>query len=314
MDREPPPKQYRGKRARSKLAPTLAAAGARQTLMHGSPSPDVAAELSAKRQKMAVRAGADLGGDDAMLEAEDVRTSHYEDKELAHVPGKASCLLSQGQVDIDEDNQGDTQSIQVKLAKVQDSPIREAARKTGAAQQNMSNDQSSQKSDKGLTSSSTFQKVKLENRSSEDLDNEDRENIGEFDEHASLQPNDHNNAAATTFREKKGVKKAKTPQELEAVVQERNRLDDDHHPSEYVDPWVNTNHPVKRRTVVVNMDNDIPPGKTRAPVNQVCHQRQEERMLEEAKEKGSGVIIWEGGEWPPDAKPFPECVDYVQYD
>jgi hypothetical protein len=346
IDLDHPPKQNRGKQARSKPALTPAVDKIRQTLKRKEPSLDVASELPAKRSKAAERAGTDVGVDDTMLVAGDIRTSQVEDDEMAdlsgaevpprskatpktreHVPpsgvqqtsDRAADTPPQGQAEANEDNQGDAQSIHVKPAGVQKRPVHGAVRKTGAAQRDMSKDQSSGDTNKEFASPSTSRKNIPVTRRSRELDNEDEGEINDPDERVSAQTSGYNEATATI---------AETPPELQAEneiaallkqrekVEKERKLNEKRKPSAYVDPWVQMNHRVKHHTEVTKMDNDIPPGKERAPTNQVCHQRQEERMLEEAeqeaKEQNIELSIWKGETWPPE--PVIEYVDYVQYD
>jgi hypothetical protein len=84
--------------------------------------------------------------------------------------------------------------------------------------------------------------------------------------------------------------------------------------SAYVDQQISELFRVKHRTIKLPFDNDIPHGKKRAPMNQICGQRQMERMKEEAERDGIEIPVWKGGPWFPEQEPWPDMEDYVPYD
>jgi hypothetical protein len=84
--------------------------------------------------------------------------------------------------------------------------------------------------------------------------------------------------------------------------------------SAYSDQKVSELFRVRRRTIKVPFDNDIPPGKQQAPMNQICGQRQMERMKEAAERDGIEIRVWKGGPWFPEQEPWLDMEDYVPYD
>ncbi|KAF2830282.1 hypothetical protein CC86DRAFT_378600 [Ophiobolus disseminans] len=113
-------------------------------------------------------------------------------------------------------------------------------------------------------------------------------------------------ASKSSNHPKSGKKGKKTEEDIEAEHAERVRLDAEKkrilHESlplgAYTDLIVARIWRVRHRTIMLKMDNDVAPGKERAPMNQLGSWRWEERYMELEAAAGREVPLWMGGSSP----------------